>query len=339
VSNPLLRHWHPLIPSRRLRERPLALTLAGEELVLFRDGLGRVAALRDQCPHRRMRLSLGKVEGGRIVCPYHGWSFDRRGEGFSPATPLLRVSAHSLTALDLHGAIWVKDESASPRFPTLGGADLYAAAVLAHEVEAPLELVLDNFTEVEHTPSTHALLGYDPELARDVETRVETTDTKVRVVNRGPQKRLPRVVEALFGIRSGDVFVDEWTTRFSPVHAVYDHWWEDPSTGAPRRDRLRSVVFFVPTKTGHTRLLTFTYTSAPPFGRLGLNLLLRPVVRALVDLEVRLDKRMVERIADKRTEMTGMKLGRFDKPLAESRRRIDRIYRTGYTGPGEPPAF
>jgi nitrite reductase (NADH) small subunit len=30
----------------------------------------------DECPHRWAPLSEGAVEDNRVVCPWHGWSFD-----------------------------------------------------------------------------------------------------------------------------------------------------------------------------------------------------------------------------------------------------------------------
>jgi nitrite reductase (NADH) small subunit len=38
------------------------------------DGVIRV--LDNECPHRGGPLSEGLIEGGRVVCPWHGWSFD-----------------------------------------------------------------------------------------------------------------------------------------------------------------------------------------------------------------------------------------------------------------------
>lgn len=37
---------------------------------------GRLAALYDECPHRGALLSEGTIENGRLVCSWHGWSFD-----------------------------------------------------------------------------------------------------------------------------------------------------------------------------------------------------------------------------------------------------------------------
>ena len=47
--------------------------------MLWRDAQGVARAMRDNCVHRGTALSLGKVEGGEIVCPYHGWRFAADG--------------------------------------------------------------------------------------------------------------------------------------------------------------------------------------------------------------------------------------------------------------------
>lgn len=60
-------------------KRPLARTILGLPLVLFRDAHGKPAALRDRCLHRNARLSAGDVFDGKLGCPYHGWTYDRTG--------------------------------------------------------------------------------------------------------------------------------------------------------------------------------------------------------------------------------------------------------------------
>src|ERR1043165_2380843 len=84
----MLDHWHPVLLSEDLRSRPVAVTLAGQALVFFRtsDGIG---VLDDLCPHRRLRLSCGEVNGGKLQCKYHGWTFNACGAGERPGPPEL----------------------------------------------------------------------------------------------------------------------------------------------------------------------------------------------------------------------------------------------------------
>ena len=37
---------------------------------------GELAALHNECPHHGALLSDGTIERGRVVCAWHGWSFD-----------------------------------------------------------------------------------------------------------------------------------------------------------------------------------------------------------------------------------------------------------------------
>lgn len=323
---PELDHWHPVIPSADLGIQPVPIVLAGHELVLFR-GAGGIGALADRCPHRGMRLSRGKVSGDCLECPYHGWTYHPDGRGRSPGTPRLEAQATAYDVVARMGAVWVKGAGAPARFPDLGTHGHHRAAVLKARAQAPLELVLDNFTEVEHTGQIHALFGYETARMQEVTTRVEQDEAGVRVVNRGPQRPLPPGLGPLLGIRRGDHFVDDWTTRFSPVHVVYDHYWVDPDSGERRPDALRVAVFLNPVDDDTTDLVVFVFVNRSPLRRLAFNAVLSKLLVRFVALEIRLDVNALTNLADKRTGLRGMKLSRFDKVLGEHRRRIDSEYR------------
>ena len=324
-----MRHdcWHPVARTVDLGAAPRRAQLGHAALVVFRTGSGRVAALDDACPHRGMALSEGRVAAdGRVVCPYHGWSFGADGAGRCPGTPRLEPCATAWDAVEREGAIWVKRAGSVATFPDLGGRGFAPVTVLRHRALVPLEPLLDNFTEVEHTGQVHALFGYDTAALAAIETRVEATDDAVRVINRGVQRALNPALRGLLGLAPGDLFVDDWTTRFTPVHVTYDQSWADPRTGQPRPRRLRVAVFFVPAGPGVTDLFTFVFVNSGDLRALLTDRLLRPLLTAFVELEVRLDVRAVERLADKRPDLRGRRLGRFDRPLGEHRRRLERLY-------------
>ena len=74
-------YWYPGIEAKRVRGRPVHVTMLGDDLVFFRDKAGKVVALSDWCPHRGARLSLGLCEfKGTVTCPYHGYTFDGGGQ-------------------------------------------------------------------------------------------------------------------------------------------------------------------------------------------------------------------------------------------------------------------
>lgn len=320
-------HWHPVLDARQLREKPVGVRLNGRELVLFRGRNGRVGALDDCCTHRRMRLSLGRVENGRLHCAYHGWSFDDQGNGESPATPKMYTCAPHYDVCERYGWLWIKPSQSTAEFPTLDVAGYEYAGSLYHEMDAPLEIVLDNFTEVEHTPTTHALLGYAIDRMHEVETKVEATDTSVRVFNAGPQKAISPMIAAVFGIHTGDRFVDDWTSYFSPVYTVYEQYWSDAQTGVEKGIRWRNIVFFNPLDEGHTGLVTLAFYKPDPNGGWRNWLTFKPGLLWFVGREIELDRKMLHNLADKSPNIDGMKLSRFDRVLGLTRARLATIYR------------
>src|SRR5436305_12699336 len=80
-SELLQRCWQPstLIEELPPGGPPLPVQLLGEELVLFRDAVGRPGLLGMHCAHRGADLSYARLEDGGIRCIYHGWLYDRNG--------------------------------------------------------------------------------------------------------------------------------------------------------------------------------------------------------------------------------------------------------------------
>src|SRR3954470_22148612 len=71
----LRRYWWPIAIAPELGLRQMPIRLLGEDLILFRDGGGRLGLLDRRCPHRGASLELGRVEADGIRCCYHGWKF------------------------------------------------------------------------------------------------------------------------------------------------------------------------------------------------------------------------------------------------------------------------
>ncbi|MEO1620832.1 MAG: aromatic ring-hydroxylating dioxygenase subunit alpha [Cyanobacteria bacterium J06632_3] len=323
----LLNHWHPTIKSSQLKRKPVLVELCSEEIVLFRSATGNIAALKNRCPHRGMRLSEGWVENEEIVCPYHAWRYAADGQGFSPSTPKLKPCASSFTVVERYGVIWVKAANSSAEFPDFNGQNNVYAGVVIQDVQAPLEAVVDNFSDIEHSPTTHTYFGYSYESLAKIESHIETTDKTVRVTNKAVQQPLPWIVEKLFfNVHSGDEFANDWTTYFSPMYSTYDQSWVNPATGESRRIRVRLAVFYVPISDDETRVMIFVFAN-PIVNKAIFQLLVGPMVRFIVNYELKKDRDILENLADKQMTLSEMQLGRYDRVLGETRKRIDRLYR------------
>ena len=121
MSQPsLANYWHPIAPIAEITAAPRAYTLLGARIVAFRAGEG-ARVFDDLCIHRGTALSLGSVEGDRLICAYHGWRFDGSGRCVHiPSLPAgaaiprkARLVAHRVE--EANGLVWVAlDEPAQP---------------------------------------------------------------------------------------------------------------------------------------------------------------------------------------------------------------------------------
>jgi phenylpropionate dioxygenase-like ring-hydroxylating dioxygenase large terminal subunit len=322
----MIDHWHPVYPSRKLKKgRAAEVTLCNRNIALFRTRSGEVGALDNMCPHRRMKLSLGTVVGERLQCKYHGWTFDCNGAGESPGTPKLNACAGNYETREEQGFIWMKPRGVEAVFPRFEVDDMLFMASMEHVAPAPLEVAVDNFCEIEHTGTVHEIFGYKLDRLNEVQVKFEATPDTVRVINTGPPKSMGWFLHWLLHIRKNHIFTDDWTTHFSPVYSVYDHYWSDPNTGQQAWVRWRLYMFFTPIDEKSIRVTTFSYVwSRYPY------FLVRPFRRLMwkkLYREIELDAEILGQLASYDTSLEGMKLSRFDKALGLNRERIAAIYR------------
>lgn len=80
LENGLRNYWYPVLRSDQLRaDHPLGFKVLNENLVAWRDARGHPNVARDKCPHRGVKLSIGRVLAGDLQCAWHGVRFDGRG--------------------------------------------------------------------------------------------------------------------------------------------------------------------------------------------------------------------------------------------------------------------
>ncbi|MBU8896386.1 aromatic ring-hydroxylating dioxygenase subunit alpha [Corallococcus sp. H22C18031201] len=181
--------WFILCASRELGRKPVARTLQGTPLVLFRDEAGKPAALLDRCPHRNVPLSLGQVRDGQLQCGYHGWKFDREGQcraipGFLGEPAAKARCAASYATREQDGFIWVYstpgvEPTSEPfRFPLLDAAD-YTTVRRVLRAPGTLHAVLENTLDVPHTAYLHGGLFRTEEKRNDIDVVVRRSADRV----------------------------------------------------------------------------------------------------------------------------------------------------------------
>jgi hypothetical protein len=195
----------------------------------------------------------------------------------------------------------------------------------AYEVPfaAPLHVVLDNFSEDEHTPWVHTRLGWDKEHVGNVQFTATNHNDRTEVSYQAPQ-RVTWLGPLIF-LRPGDIFHNDWTTRFDPVRTTYSISWTS-SDGRPRPVDTRSVIFFVPETETKTRVVVFTFVRLHERRLLPLMPIIRRATLILGRWEVLDDQRFIPVVANTPFELKNMRLGRYDKPLIHNHKLLKRIY-------------
>ena len=176
--------WYVAAWDAEVDRSPLARTICGVPVVLYRKLDRQVVALRDACPHRLLPLSLGIKEGDSIRCRYHGLKLGP--DGVAEEMPLKadrvnkRVCAESYVIAEKHRFVWIwvgdkakADESLIP--------DLWPCSAPGwafdggyYPIACDYRLVIDNLMDLTHETHVHAGSIGQPELMEaPIETRVE----------------------------------------------------------------------------------------------------------------------------------------------------------------------
>lgn len=181
----LRRFWHPVLWADELADSPVAARLLDEPLVLVRLD-GEVRAFKDLCVHRGTALSLGWVEDGCLVCPYHGWTYDPDGVctriPASHGTNIPRKARITPYAAAEHaGLIWVcLDEPVMPlpEFPEWGDASYRTIKIPQYDWHCSAARRVENFVDFSHFAWVHpGILGdrANPEIPDHDVYRTDTT--------------------------------------------------------------------------------------------------------------------------------------------------------------------
>jgi phenylpropionate dioxygenase-like ring-hydroxylating dioxygenase large terminal subunit len=155
VTNEL---WHAVARSRDLRGKPLRVMFQGRGIVLFRHASG-LSALHDQCPHRLVELSKGRIVKDTIECPYHGWRFDPEGACVDIpgcVTPLPRCRIPRYFVIEQEGGIFLSlgQPSSPPKIHPMAGQDI-VSTVVKSATRSTLIDAAENILDATHTHFTH----------------------------------------------------------------------------------------------------------------------------------------------------------------------------------------
>lgn len=187
ATEPLVRNaWYIAAWAHELDERPIARQILNEDLVLFRDGAGRAAALEDRCCHRGAPLSMGEAVQHGIRCGYHGMAFDGGGNCIDNPGDVIKPQVHRVRAypvVERHRTIWVwtgaaaaADESLIVDYPHHEDDD-WPFHFGRYEIDANYMFLVDNLMDLTHLGYVHGTtIGGDPDAHNIADLKTNRTD-------------------------------------------------------------------------------------------------------------------------------------------------------------------
>ncbi|HEY1286984.1 MAG TPA: aromatic ring-hydroxylating dioxygenase subunit alpha [Burkholderiales bacterium] len=175
--------WYVAAWDHELSRSMLRRIVLEEPVVLFRTTDGKAVALEDRCCHRQAPLSMGRLAGDVVTCPYHGLQFDATGRCIKVPSqekipPGARVRSYPVVEKNHWIWIWTGDPAkADPAliedFHWLDDPAWRFGGSYLH-VDGNYLLVVENLLDTTHLPFLHPnTLGTDSFARSEFEVKRE----------------------------------------------------------------------------------------------------------------------------------------------------------------------
>jgi phenylpropionate dioxygenase-like ring-hydroxylating dioxygenase large terminal subunit len=278
-------HWYAVAHTGAVRPGKVIETrFLDRSIALFRGADGVLGAIENRCAHRQLKLSLGEVDGCKLVCAYHGWAYDASGRLVSVAhetfgKSIERIRIASFPVRERYGLIWLFPgdatlaySTAMPEIPELERPAPWASIAIDFIWAAHHSLIIENVSDFSHA---HLHRKYRP-FSNAKLTDLETTGTQVRLS-----------YDVLVGDgRFSKHFVDRSLVKVDRMDLCFDYPYQRSDTGG----RIKHWCFLLPMD-GRTTHVYFLFY----FDAVQIPLLRRPMPRGLQQLLMRAARRLLIR--------------------------------------------
>ena len=316
----ILNQWYAILPSNQVKPGGVtAVRRFGLDLVLFRTSRGALGCAVDQCTHRGAALSLGRVEGSCLRCPFHGIQFDPSGQcTFIPANgkastdDLSRFNVRSYPVGEAYGIIYVwygDPEKTTGRLPFfVGELDGFTYSEIADHWNTHYSRAIENQLDVVHVPIVHyntigrgnKTLVNGPKVVVEFDGLITSANNEVDV---GQKPRSP-----------ADCVIKDTYLKFKFPNLWMNHISE----------KLRVIIYFAPVDDENTILYIRFYNKFTPLP--AVNRLIAQVGKVMNLVVERQDRRVVITQKPKASSYrSNEKLLVGDGPVIQYRRMRDAL--------------
>lgn len=216
---PFLKNtWYVAANAFELDAGMVSRKICNEQIVMFRNADGSIAAIHDRCPHRFVPLSMGKRVGDSIECGYHGLRFD--GSGACIEAPndddsqLARACVRAYKAVERYRVIWLWMGDADlanpddiPVFAFLDDQDTYTCCQGYSHIKGNYQLISDNLLDLSHIHYLHPGIHEGSDFA-DFTNKVQRDGDTVWSMLWRHHYHIDAAKRPLFGLEPGEEDVD-----------------------------------------------------------------------------------------------------------------------------------
>jgi phenylpropionate dioxygenase-like ring-hydroxylating dioxygenase large terminal subunit len=227
-------YWHIACASKSLKRKPKALTVFSKDIAICRNDQGQPFAVEDRCAHRNLPLHCGKLVNGQLQCPYHGWTYNSKGQASNiPAIPeqqkviSSKIKITAYPCYEVNGYIWIcisqnPVHKSPPVFPFINKPG-WTTFRMQTRFDATVENCLENFLDIPHATFVHRLWFRSPHSETIKADIKELSDGAVAEYIKEPRKK-----SLVFRLLSKSKTLLEHTDRFiAPAMSRVDYKFSD----------------------------------------------------------------------------------------------------------------
>ena len=245
--------WYVAAWDFEVDRAPLARTICGEPVMLYRRLDRQIVAMQDACPHRLLPLSMGIKEGDSIRCRYHGLLIG--SDGRAEEMPLRNdpvnrsICVKTYPVVERHRYVWIWIGAAEKADPALipdfwpCSTDGWTFDGGYNAIACDYRLLIDNLMDLTHETYVHeGSIGQRELMEAPITTHAEGDEIVVT-------RWMPGIEAPPFwrGALGRDGLVDRWQIcRFlPPSNVIIDVGVAPVEAGASVEDHDQGVRGFV----------------------------------------------------------------------------------------------
>jgi vanillate O-demethylase monooxygenase subunit len=239
-TNYPIKCWYVAASCDEIAESPLGRRLLGKDVVLWRGASGRVTAFENRCAHRAFPLSHSSIDGDRLICGYHGCTYDADGKCVhipsQPQVPTgMRVRVFPVLEQPPFVWIWLGQPTAAagsepPRTPWINDPT-WTTFASAWKVSANYMMIHEHYLDFSYAPILHRR-DIPPEIdSMPAFNDVEVTETTVSYTRLLPDGHLTDWHADATGLDRAYMYKHREGGTFASPAVHYQYWAIETADG------------------------------------------------------------------------------------------------------------